>query len=333
MPASVAEDGHVGPANVSDDYRTATPMDGSPVLEVRRLRLLSELQRRGTLAAVAQALSYSPSSVSEQLAQLEAEVGVALLEPVGRGVRLTEQGRILADHAQALLERLELAEADVAASVDEIAGTVRLAAFQTAAHAVVPAALTSLAQLHPALQVHVTEREPSTSLPALRVRDHDLVLAEAYPGHPLAVLPGLEHVTLQEDRLRLAVPTGWRSGAGAPASDLADRPWVMEPEGTPARAWALSWCRSAGFEPQVRFESTDVLFHVRLVSTGHAAAFLPALALTSPPTEISLRELPGRPARELILAGRRGSARHPAHLAVRAALEGSLSCLGERDHA
>jgi DNA-binding transcriptional LysR family regulator len=104
----------------------------------------------------------------------------------------------------------------------------------------------------------------------------------------------------------------------------------MEPEGTPARAWALSWCRSAGFEPAVRFESTDVLFHVRLVSTGHAAAFLPDLALTSRPTHVSLRELPGRPARELIVAVRRGSARHPAHLAVQASLKDSLSSLVER---
>jgi DNA-binding transcriptional LysR family regulator len=302
------------------------------VLDVRRLRLLSELQQRGTLAAVAQALSYSPSSVSEQLAQLEAQVGVALLEPVGRGVRLTEQGRILADHGQALLERLELAEADVAASVDEIAGTVRLAAFQTAAHAVVPAALTSLAQLHPALHVHVTEREPATSLPALRVRDHDIVLAEAYPGHPLAVLPGLEHVPLQQDRLRSRFrPSGDRSRQQRRASSRT-APWVMEPEGTPARAWALSWCRSAGFEPDVRFESTDVLLHARLAGTGHAAAFLPDLALASRPRGFALRELPGGPARELILAVRRGSARHPALLAVQAAVRGSLSNLLERGH-
>ena len=299
-------------------------------MDVRRLRLLYEVQQRGTLAAVAQALAYSPSSVSQQLAALEADVGIALLEPVGRGVRLTPQGRILAEHGRAVLERLERAEADVAASLDTVVGTVRLAAFQTAAHAVVPSALTHLAALHPGLQVHVTEQEPATSLPALRVRDHDVVLAEAYPGHPLALLPGLEYLPLHEDRLRLAVPAAWTSGAGMSPLALADRPWVMEPEGTPARVWATSLCRRAGFEPDVRFESTDVLFHARLTSTGHAAAFLPDLCTTPPSGALSLHDLPGKPGRELICAVRRGSAQHPAHLAVRDALRESLSTLAQR---
>ncbi len=294
------------------------------MLDVRRLRLLHELQLRGTLAAVAQALAYSPSAVSQQLSQLEAEVGVALLEPVGRGVRLTEQGRILAEHAQALLEHLERAEADVAASADTVLGTVRLAVFQTAAHTLVPAALDHLAALHPALTVHVTQQEPEVSLPALRVRDHDVVLAEAYPGHPLALLPGLEYLPLHRDPLRLAVPAGWSSGAAQALLDMAGRPWVMEPHGSPARVWATSVCRSAGFEPDVRFESTDVLFHARLAATGHAVAFLPELSGTTPGTTPELHDLPGGPARDLVVAVRRGSARHPAHLAVLAALRASL---------
>jgi DNA-binding transcriptional LysR family regulator len=300
------------------------------VLDVRRLRLLYELQQRGTLAAVAEALSYSPSSVSQQLSQLEAEAGVLLLEPVGRGVRLTAQGHVLADHGRALLERLELAAADVAASLDEVSGTVRLAAFQTAAHAVVPAALTLLAARHPALRVHVSEREPAAALPALRVRDHDVVLAEAYPGRPLALLPGLEHLPLHADRLRLAVPAGSRAGADVTPAQCGNSAWVMEPEGSPARDWATSLCRSAGFEPDVRFESTDVLLHVRLVSTGHAVALLPDLATTSRPAGVFLHELPGAPARELVLAVRRGSARHPAHLAVRLALQEALTGLVDR---
>jgi DNA-binding transcriptional LysR family regulator len=104
----------------------------------------------------------------------------------------------------------------------------------------------------------------------------------------------------------------------------------MEPEGTPARVWATSLCRGAGFEPDVRFESTDVLFHARLAGTGHAAAFLPDLCATPPPGSVSLHDLPGNPARELICAVRRGSARHPAHLAVRHAIQVSLSTLAHR---
>src|SRR5690349_9657234 len=114
------------------------------MLDMHRLRLLRELKHRGTLAAVAAALSYSPSSISQQLSLLETEVGVPLLEPVGRRVRLTPQAEILVGHAEALLERLEQAEADVAASLTELTGTLRVASFQTASLAVLPAALTRL---------------------------------------------------------------------------------------------------------------------------------------------------------------------------------------------
>src|SRR5690606_1089685 len=126
----------------------------------RRLRLLRELAQRGTLAAVADALSYSPSSVSQQLALLEKEVGVPLLEPVGRRVRLTAQAQILVAHADAVFATLEAAEADIAASLTEVTGVVRLAAFQTAALALVPDALTRLRRQHPRLRVHLIEMEP-----------------------------------------------------------------------------------------------------------------------------------------------------------------------------
>src|SRR4051812_40166847 len=111
------------------------------MLDVQRLRLLRELERRGTLAEVARALSYSPSAISQQLSQLEAETGVRLLERVGRGVRLTEQARVLTAHTDVILERLELAEADLAASLDDVAGTLRVASFQTVLLALVPATL------------------------------------------------------------------------------------------------------------------------------------------------------------------------------------------------
>ncbi|MGW0710108.1 LysR substrate-binding domain-containing protein [Streptomyces sp. NPDC002643] len=304
------------------------------MFDLHRLRLLRELKHRGTLAAVAAALSYAPSSVSQQLSQLEAEVGVTLLEPVGRRVRLTEQAEILVAHTEAVLERLERAEADIATSLTELTGTLRIASFQTAALALIPAALDRLRELHPKLRVHVTHMEPERALPALQARDFDLVLAEEYPGNPHPRPAELEEEDLLDDPLRLALPPGGAAdgdgpqggtaaGGGPPDAlrSLADHPWVMEPEGTAARHWAMTLCRDAGFEPDVRFETTDLLLHHRLVAQGHAAAFLPDLVWSGhPPTVPLLRLPPGQDTRRVFTVVRRGGGRHPAVLACRAAL-------------
>ncbi|MBC2904353.1 LysR family transcriptional regulator [Streptomyces cupreus] len=289
------------------------------MFDLHRLRLLRELKHRGTLAAVAEALSYAPSSVSQQLSQLEAEVGVKLLEPVGRRVRLTAQAHILVAHTEAVLERLERAEADIAASLTDLSGTLRIASFQTAALALVPAALGLLRDLHPRLRVHVTQMEPEKALPALQARDFDLVIAEEYPGNPNARPAELEQEDLLDDPLHLALPDTGRPTATL--RSLANHPWVMEPEGTAARHWAMTLCRNAGFEPDVRFETTDLLLHLRLVEQGHAAAFLPDLVWDGRPPTVALRQLPrGQRTRRVFTVVRRGGGRHPAVAACREAL-------------
>ncbi|MGI5472851.1 LysR family transcriptional regulator [Streptomyces sp. CA-132043] len=296
------------------------------MFDLHRLRLLRELKQRGTLAAVAAALSYAPSSVSQQLAQLEAEVGVRLLEPVGRRVRLTEQAEILVAHTDAVLERLERAEADIATSLADLTGTLRIASFQTAALALVPTTLDLLRDLHPHLRVHVTHMEPERALPALQARDFDLVLAEEYPGNPNPRPADLEQQDLFEDPLHLALPAaadgpGTADSPPAALRSLADHPWVMEPEGTAARHWAMTLCRNAGFEPDVRFETTDLLLHLRLVEQKHAAAFLPDLLWRGHPPAVPLRRLPrGQRARRVFTVVRRGRSGHPAILACRDAL-------------
>jgi DNA-binding transcriptional LysR family regulator len=295
------------------------------VLDLHRLRLLRELKHRGTLAAVAAALSYAPSSVSQQLSQLEAEVGVPLLEPVGRRVRLTEQAEILVAHTEAVLERLERAEADIATSLTDLIGTLRIASFQTAALALVPTALGLLRDLHPHLRVHVTHMEPEKALPALQARDFDLVLAEEYPRNPNPRPAELEQEDLLSDPLHLALPqTADSPDTESPMAalrSLANHPWVMEPEGTAARHWAMTLCRNAGFEPDVRFETTDLLLHLRLVEQNHAAAFLPDLVWSGQPPTVTLRQLPrDRRTRRVFTVVRRGRSQHPAVLACRDAL-------------
>jgi DNA-binding transcriptional LysR family regulator len=287
------------------------------MLDLRRLRLLRELARRGTIAAVAEALSYSPSAVSQQLATLEKEAGVCLLEPSGRRVRLTPAAELLVAHAGALLEEMERTEAALAQSLNEIAGTLRVAAFQTAVLALVPPALSELEPRHPSLRVEVTELEPERAYPALVAGEFDLILGEEYPGFPLPRSNETERHDLFADELRLALPIGW---SDRPLDGLASRPFAMEPLGTTAREWATAVCRHAGFEPDVRFTSTDLQVHLRLAESGLAAALLPGLSGAAHHHGVLTRRLPGRPRRQIFTTVRRGSAAHPRIQAFTTAL-------------
>ena len=211
--------------------------------------MLREVSLRGTLAAAAQALGYNPSSVSHQLRLLEDDVGVPLLEPVGRCVRLTEEAAILIRHPEGILRHLESAEAEIALSRSSVRGTVRLASFQTAAHTVVPPALLRLREDHPDLHVSVAHIAVELALPALLARDFDLVLQEDYPGRPRPALEGAEVTGIGLDPLWLLTP------AGDPATrleDLADRAWVMEPPETQAGGWAQAACRGCGVRDEGR---------------------------------------------------------------------------------
>jgi DNA-binding transcriptional LysR family regulator len=288
------------------------------MLDLRRLWLLRELARRGTITAVAEALSYSPSAVSQQLAALEKEAGVRLLEPAGRRVRLTPQGDLLVAQTQVLLEDMERAEAELAQSLNETVGTLRVAAFQTAVLALLPHALSQLARQHPSLRVEVTELEPEVALPALAAGEFDLVLGEEYPGHPLPRPRETERHDLLTDELRLITPAGWEERSLA---SLASRPFVMEPVGTTARQWATAACRHAGFEPDVRYTSTDLQIHLRLAESGLAAALLPDLSGAGDRQDVLTHRLQGRPRRQIFSTVRRGAARYPKVQAFTTALK------------
>jgi DNA-binding transcriptional LysR family regulator len=294
------------------------------VLDVKRLRLLVELSRRGTIAAVAQALSYSPSAVSQQLGVLEKEAGTALLEPVGRRVRLTAEGELLVVHAEVVLAELEQAQAGLAASRGEVIGTVRVAAFQSAVLTLMPAVLLRLHDRYPDLRVEVTEMEPERSMPALVSGDFDLVLGEEYPNHPLPKLAGADREPLLLDPLQLVVPASW---GWVSLADLAARPFALEPEGTTSREWAAAVCRAEGFEPDVRYTSTDLQIHLRLVQHGLAAALLPGLADASAHSGVAAFVLEGDPARRVFYSTRAGSKRRPALAAL---IDGLHEAAGSR---
>ena len=301
-----------------------------PLLDVKRLRLLRELHIRGTLADVALALQYSPSAVSQQLALLEKEAGVKLLRKVGRRVQLTPQAEILVAHTAEILETLERAEADMAASLTTVAGTVKLAVFQSAALALLPDMLTAMADAYPDVRIEMVQREPETALYETWARDFDLVVAEQYPGHAAPRHPELDRVVLTTDAIRLAVPSDAVSGGtvthlrSAPITHLEDTsalPWVMEPRGAASRHWAEQACRQAGFEPDVRYETADLQAQVRLIESGNAVALLPDLMWSGRPPSLTLIELPGLPRRTVFTSVRRASRSRPAILACRQILE------------
>ncbi|MET0297592.1 MAG: LysR family transcriptional regulator [Microbacterium sp.] len=286
------------------------------MFELRRLRMLHELALRGTLAAVAEALAYSPSTISQQLALLEKEAGVPILVPDGRRVRLTAQGAALAAHAARALDLEEQVRGELE-SLDPGIARVRVAVMQTAALALVPAMLATLAARSPSLRVDVAQVAPEEALFELEARGFDIVVAEQYPGHTRELRRGLEREVLGSDPVRVAVPP---DDPATQLADLRDRAWVLEPRGTAARQWAVQQCRSAGFEPDVRFELTDLSAHAALVAGGHAVAVLPDLLWPESGPGVRLVDLPGSPAREVFTSVREASRARPHIRAVAGAL-------------
>lgn len=312
------------------------------MLDVNRLRMLVELSRRGTLSAVADALSYSKASVSQQLSALERDVGVPLLRRVGRGVQFTPQGNVLVGEAIGILDQLEHAEVAVAESLTEVTGTVHIAVFQSTAHSLLPGALNTLREQHPALRVEVTESDPETGLVGVSSRDFDLILAEQYPGRTRPIHADLDRVVLVHDSIALARRPGTPESANATAATATaalvtaaeataalwstrDEPWVLEPAGTASRAWAEQLCRTAGFEPDVRFEVADLTAHVRLIRAGLAVGLLPELVWAGEAPTVALTPLPDEPRREIFSSARRVSAAAPSIRAVRRALASAAS--------
>ncbi|CAG7617689.1 LysR family transcriptional regulator [Leucobacter soli] len=291
------------------------------MLEMKRLRLLWELRARGTVAAVAEALNYSPSAVSQQLALLEREAGVQLLRRVGRTLALTPAAEALAAETDELLAGLERAEAGLHRGHPEVAGTVRVAVFQTALLAIMPQSLRRLRDAHPRLRIEVVQVEPEAALRETWARGFDLVVAEQYPGHAAAHFGGLDREPLTSDRIRLALPL---PGTAGPAfdratrlSDAAELPWVMEPRGAASRHWAEQACRSAGFEPDVRYETADLQAHVRLVESGNAVVLLPGLMHAGAEHRMRVIDLEGAPRRTLFTAARAAGGGHPALTEIR----------------
>jgi DNA-binding transcriptional LysR family regulator len=295
------------------------------MLDLKRLRLLRELAQRGTIGAVASALSYSPSAVSQQLALLEKEAGVPLLERVGRNVRRTAAAQALVGHADALFARMEEAEAELEATAELLTGTLRVAAIQSAGLYLLAPSLHRLSAEHPALRVEMTDAEPEASLPALALGSLDLVLADQYPFVPMPPDERLEIEPLLEERFHLMLPAEHplaASGEPVPLRALKNEPWAIGKTDSHYADLVVRACRGiGGFEPDVRHRSNDLLMLLTLVANGQAVTLLPDLVRPDREPSAVAREIAEEPlTRTVFGAIRRGSARRPALTALLAAL-------------
>ncbi|HEX3789804.1 MAG TPA: LysR substrate-binding domain-containing protein [Pseudonocardiaceae bacterium] len=291
------------------------------MLDVRRLRLLRELALRGTIAAVAEALAFTPSAVSQQLSTLEREAGVPLLERTGRRVTLTPAGQNLVQHAEAVLERLEQAAAELVDARRGLAGVLRIGAFPTATRAMLPATLTSLARRHPGLEAMVAEIDPADVASALRAGELDVALVHDYDFVPSAAEPGLASAPLCTESMYLVSTTPMPAGEPA-LGHCRESPWITATSGTLCHAMTIRACQAAGFSPRVRHQVDDFGTVLTLVAGGEGVAVVPWLGIADPTPAVTLTRLPIQ--RRTRIAFRGGAAGHPAVAAAVAALRESV---------
>ncbi len=305
------------------------------MLDLHRLRLLYELNARGTIAAVADALQFTPSAVSQQLAVLEREAGLPLLERAGRGVRLTDAAIVLAAHAGVLLERVELAQADLAAATGRVAGRGRIACFQSAALRLAVPAMRALAREAPDLRCELIEAEPEQSLPALVLGDVDLVLADEWQHQPHARPAGVEREDLCRDPVHLVLPAGPSGGFGAVVepcrwASWPDAAWTTGHPGTGWEEMTNRTCRDlGGFDPDIRHRTNDSVTSLALIAEGQAVALLPQLVRPEAHPGVSIRGISeGSAHRTIFTATRAADAERPSVQALLAAVRAAAADLG-----
>ncbi len=296
------------------------------MLDLRRLRLLRELHQRGTIAAVADALQFTPSAVSQQLAMLERETGVRLLERAGRGVRLTDPALVLVGHAETLLDEAALAEADLAAAVGSVTGRGRIASFQSAARRIAVPAMAELARAAPELRCELVGAEPEDALPMLALGDIDLLIGDEWQHAPWRMPPGLDRHELLLDPVLLVMPTrhpaARRRRRTVPLAELADALWISGPTGLGWDELTQRLCREHGrFTPQVRHRMNDAVVAAALVADGLGVALLPDLALPDDDPRITIRPIAGaHPTRAIHAVTRASDAARPSTQALLAAV-------------
>lgn len=298
----------------------------------RRLRVLAAVARHGTVTAAAEVCRMTPSAASHQIQALARELDVALLEPVGRGVRLTPAARTLLGHGEILAAQWEQARADLAAHrAGEVRGTLRFGGFSTAASVVVPRALERLRDEHPALGLHLRESEPARSFDLLATEEIDIAVVVVTPGVPPASDPAFEQLALYDEPLDILVapghPLAARDGVGL--AEFAADPWIGSNPGRAYHQLVTVACAGAGFAPAIAHYADEWDTGAALVARGFGVALVPRLAeLPGHDTRRIPISSPPAPMRRVVAAVRAGSRTQPAIAAGIAALRHVTGPLG-----
>lgn len=257
-------------------------------LSVRRLRMLRELQRRGTVTAAAAALHYSPSAVSQQLAQLEREVGVKLFERLGRGVQLTELGVLLTEHAEDILDSVERATLALERAQEGVTARLTAGVWASVASALLPSALTALARDHPGIEVRTTELAPEDTAGAVRDGTLDFSFVIDYSTYPMVWDRALTRVMVAVERLHAAVPTGVVPAESVSLSELAEHPWILAgPRSHFGRAVRIA-CQNSGFDPKISHEVEEQATALAMVAGGLGVTLVSDLAVTLLPPGVDI---------------------------------------------
>lgn len=288
------------------------------MLDVRRLRVLREVAARGSFSAAAEALAYTQSAVSQQMAALEREAGTTLVERNARGVRLTDAGRALVAHADVIVARLADAEAELEAIAGLRRGRLRVASFPTAGAALMPPAIARFRERHPGVELSMDLAEPNESEARLKAGEWDLALTVL--ASMRGESDGLEHLHVLDDPLFVALPAGHALARRRTLrlEELAGEDWMLGSQGTcPDTSIFLRSCQRAGFEPRIAFHSDDYQAIQGFVAAGMGVSFIPDLALAAVREDVVIRSLgPRAPVRHVVAATLAGSFVSPAKRAM-----------------
>ncbi|MCB1010661.1 MAG: LysR family transcriptional regulator [Microthrixaceae bacterium] len=274
------------------------------ISDIRRIQALHQLAERGTVTAAAAALGYTPSAVSQQLAALEAELGVPVIERRGRNVVLTDAGHVLLQHGRDALTALELAESTVAELQGEPVGPVRIGALASATASLITHALRTVMAEYPRLEPNVVVHPLDRNVEELRLGALDIAVDQSYKLSPHSMFDGLEVTELLTEPLLLLSP---QDTPCETVDEAADLDWVCSPADSACGRSTAGIAARYGIAPRYRYETDDHFATVRLVGAGLAVAVLPALALLHPPDGVHTAVVPG--AARTISAATRPSAR------------------------
>jgi molybdate transport repressor ModE-like protein len=286
------------------------------MLDAKRLRILSEVACRGSFSAAADTLYMSQSAVSQQVATLEREVGMPLLDRANGGPRLTAAGEALVGHAEAVIARLEEAERELSAIAGLEGGRLRLASFPSASATLVTGGLAAFRSRFPGIELQFSEHEPEESLPLLKRGEIDLAVVFDYPAIPADETErDTDRELLLTESMYVALPKGHRlaDASTVDLAQLADEPWLCSTRPSSCSELVLVACRDAGFEPRVEFESDDYSVLQGFVAGGLGVTLLPDLALASLRPDVVVRPVePVTPQRRVWAVIRSAGARSPA---------------------